>query len=94
MSPNDKLWTKQEVADYLHYKVRTMERVAKLPGFPAPARPGNPIVWRRGDIIAWCRRTNIDAEQAAFYKAARARKRVSAGADGGTVPTRKAGLAG
>jgi hypothetical protein len=51
----DRLWTQQQVADYLHYKPRTLERVSKLPGFPLPARPGNPKVWRAGDIIAWVR---------------------------------------
>lgn len=73
ISPDDLLWTKAEVAQYLHYKTRTMERVGKLPGFPAPARPGNPIVWRAGDIIAWCRAANETSESASIQKAARAR---------------------
>jgi hypothetical protein len=70
---DDVLWDKKAVADYLHYKPRTMERVGKLPGFPAPARPGNPIVWRAGDIIAWCRAANETSESASIQKANRAR---------------------
>lgn len=53
--PDDQLWTKEEVAEYLHYKPRTLERVGNLPGFPRPARPGNPKVWRAGDIMEWTR---------------------------------------
>jgi len=55
IAPEDLLWTKEEVASYLHYKPRTLERVGNLPGFPARARPGNPKVWRSGDIIDWVR---------------------------------------
>ena len=51
----DQLWTRAEVAAYLRYKPRTMERIAAMPGFPKPARPGNPKVYRAGDIIEWTR---------------------------------------
>ena len=55
IAPEDLLWTKYDVASYLHYKPRTLERVAKMPGFPARARPGYPTLWRAGDIIDWVR---------------------------------------
>jgi hypothetical protein len=51
--PEDLLWDKIAVADYLHYAPRTLERVGKKPGFPHPARPGKPLLWRAGDIIDW-----------------------------------------
>lgn len=51
----DRLWDKYQVAEFLHYKPRTLERVGNIPGFPPPARPGNPKVWRAGDIIDWTR---------------------------------------
>jgi hypothetical protein len=70
----DVIWTKEQVADYLHYKVRTLERVGNLPHFPAPARPGKPKVWRAIDIIVWVR-TNASAGAAvrSRRRAARAR---------------------
>lgn len=59
----DRLWTRIEVAEYLRYKPRTLERVANLPGFPKPARPGNPTVWLAGDIIDWTRLNSIRGRQ-------------------------------
>jgi hypothetical protein len=56
ISPDDLLWTKEDVASYLHYKPRTLERVGNLPGFPKPARHGHQKCWRAGDIIDWVRR--------------------------------------
>jgi len=53
--PEDVLWDKTQVAEYLRYKPRTLERVANTGDFPNTARPGNPKVWRAGDIIDWCR---------------------------------------
>lgn len=49
------LWTRVEVAAFLRYKPRTMERISAMPGFPLPARPGNPKVYWADDIIEWVR---------------------------------------
>lgn len=55
----DRLWTRAEVAAYLVYAPRTLERVAAMPGFPTPARPGKPTVWRAGDIIDYARTNSM-----------------------------------
>jgi hypothetical protein len=61
IAPEDVLWTKEDVASYLHYKPKTLERVAKLPGFPPRARPGNPKLWRAGTILDWVRANSARA---------------------------------
>lgn len=69
----DEIWTKEQVADYLHYAPRTLERVGNLPGFPRPARPGKPKVWRAVDIIRWVRTNAGAAAPGSTRKAARAK---------------------
>jgi predicted DNA-binding transcriptional regulator AlpA len=61
IASKDRLWSRKDCARYLRYDVRTMERVAKLPNFPHPLRPGGGHPrWLAAEIIEWVKQGCVE----------------------------------